>query len=344
MPAAAKNNLTRLPCLLGVLAMLAGSVSGCNLPASNPPTAAAAVVAPSPRPALPTARPSDTPYPTLVPSPLPAPTATPLAPVRIESLPINSHFLGNSRVLTVYLPPAYDSEPGRSFKVLYVNDGQDLTLVAFEQILYGYISLNQLEQIIVVGIPASADRENEYGTGTILDDSGQGIHAQQYEDFLIKEVIPLIHSTYRSLDGPQNTGLLGQSLGGLSAFYTAWTHPEVFGIVGAFSGSFWWRTNVSNLQALLDSRVAQKAVREGKTHPQLKMWFSAGTAEFDQDRDGNGVIDMVQDTTDLLAELSKKGYQNGIDYRYVKIEGGKHDWASWVKVLPDFLIWAFPGK
>ena len=347
MPDALKSVFTRLLLFLPMLATLAG----CNLPVRNPATPTPTLAVPSPRPVLPTpggagatSLPSDTPFPTLAPTLQATPSATPLAPVRQETLPISSRFLGNSRVLTIYLPPAYDTETRRRFKVLYFNDGQDLALVALEQILYGYISLNELDQIIVVGIPASDNRDNEYGTGNIKDDSGQGTQAQQYEDFLIQEVIPLVNSSYRTLTGPQNTGIAGQSLGGLSAFYTAWTHPEVFGIVGAFSGSFWWRTDVSSLQALLDSRVAQKTVRETKTHPQLKMWFSAGTAEFDQDRDSNGVIDMVQDTTDLLAELSKKGYQNGIDTRYVQIEGGKHDWASWVKVLPDFLMWAFPGK
>jgi hypothetical protein len=72
------------------------------------------------------------------------------------------------------------------------------------------------------------------------------------------------------------------------------------------------------------------------------MWFSAGTNEDPNDRDKNGVIDMVQDTTDLLAELTKKGYQSGVDFVYEPVEGGTHDQGSFARVLPDFLRWAFP--
>ncbi len=201
----------------------------------------------------------------------------------------------------------------------------------------------ELEPIIVVGIPASDDRGDEYGTGSIKNVDGAGARAQEYIDFLLQEVMPLVNSRYRTLPGPQNTALIGWSLGGLTAFYVGWNYPDQVGITGAFSGSFWWRTSINSLQDLLDSRVAQKMVRESTTHPELRMWFSAGTGEFlFQDRDQNGVVDMVQDTTDLVAELAQKGYQAGADYQYEEIEGGTHDQATWAKVLPDFLRWAFP--
>ena len=90
------------------------------------------------------------------------------------------------------------------------------------------------------------------------------------------------------------------------------------------------------------ARVIQKMVRESYTHPALRMFFSVGPAEDTNDRDNNGVIDMVQDTTDLLAELTQKGYQSGVDFIYEQVEGGTHELASFTKVLPDFLRWAFP--
>jgi len=267
---------------------------------------------------------------------------TPLAPVTIDSVPITSLYLGNSRILSVYLPANYYTQPQQHFKVLYSNDGQDLPLMALEQYLNGFYESGQMEQIIVVGIPANDNRTNEFGTGTITNADGMGADAQYYLNFLFKEVIPLINSKYRTLTGPENTGFMGWSLGGLTAFYAAWQHPEVFGIVGSISGSFWWRTNINSLQELLNSRVIQKMVRESTTHPALRMWFSAGTNEDINDRDKNGIIDMVQDTTDLLSELTKKGYQSGIDFVYEQVEGGTHEQSSFAKVLPDFLRWAFP--
>lgn len=322
--------------------VLASLLAGCNLGRNS-------VLTPLPSSTatlFPTETATLTPTSTITPTPTLTPTltATPLPPVQVETLPITSLYLGNSRDLTIYLPPDYQASPERRFKVLYSNDGQDLPEMALEQYLNGFYAAGSMEQIIVVGIPANDNRLYEYGTGPIKDADGLGASAQAYLFFLFKEVIPAIEGKYRTLPGPQNTAFMGWSLGGLTAFYAAWQHPDVFGIVGVFSGSFWWRTNVDNLQSLLASRVAQKMVRDSTNRPALRMWFSAGTNEDPNDRDKNGVIDMVQDTTDLLDELNKKGYQSGVDYKYVQIEGGTHDQATWSSVLPDFLQWAFPPQ
>ena len=85
---------------------------------------------------------------------------TTLAPVTIDSVPITSLYLGNSRILSVYLPANYYTQPQQHFKVLYSNDGQDLPLIALEQYLNGFYESGQMEQIIVVGIPANDNRTN----------------------------------------------------------------------------------------------------------------------------------------------------------------------------------------
>ncbi len=342
---------------LAVSIAAAGALGGCSqlavLPISRPATlaaseswtpaaAAATLTASLPAPTLtPTIAATDPPLPTATPTQ--EPTDPPPGAVTIESLPVVSHYLSNARTLNFYLPPNYASQPQRQYKVLYVNDGQDLPAMGLEQGLNVLYAEGELEPIIVVGIPASDDRGGEYGTGSIKDVDGAGARAQEYVDFLLQEVMPLAESHYRILPGPQNTALIGWSLGGLTAFYVGWNYPDQVGITGAFSGSFWWRTNINSLQDLLDSRVAQKMVRESTANPPLRMWFSAGTGEFPyQDRDKNGIVDMVQDTTDLVAELAQKGYQAGTDYKYEQIDGGTHDQATWAKVIPDFLRWAFP--
>lgn len=343
------NPITRFLLFLMIVCVTGATLSGCGLLKRSTPRPAAA----APATAIPSTTPSPTNTPTLIPTTIPSatltptPTSTPMPPVVIESVPITSRYLGNSRELSIYLPADYSSQryAQRRFKVLYSNDGQDLPIMGLEQYLNGFYASNQMEQIIVVAIPANDDnRTNEYGTGPIKNADGMGADAQAYLNFLFNEVIPLVNSQYRTLTGPQNTGYMGWSLGGLTAFYAAWQHPEVFGIVGSISGSFWWRTNINSLQELLNSRVIIKMVREDTLHPALRMWFSAGTNEDTNDRDKNGVIDMVQDTTDLLAELTKKGYQNGVDFIYEQVEGGTHELASFTKVLPDFLRWAFPPK
>ena len=60
------------------------------------------------------------------------------------------------------------------------------------------------------------------------------------------------------------------------------------------------------------------------------------------DRDGNGVIDAIQDTTELIDELERQGYQRGRDLEYVQLADGEHNEATWACALPGFLEWALP--
>ena len=43
----------------------------------------------------------------------------------------------------------------------------------------------------------------------------------------------------------------------------------------------------------------------------------------------------------IIAELEKKGYQQGKDICYINYEDGKHDIATWSRAMPEFLNWAF---
>ena len=86
----------------------------------------------------------------------------------------------------------------------------------------------------------------------------------------------------------------------------------------------------------------QRIVRESDKRDGLRMWFMAGTEEERIDSDGDGVIDMVQDTLELMDELALKGYRSGVDMAYYQLEGGQHLPAAWHKALPEFLSWAFP--
>jgi enterochelin esterase-like enzyme len=228
------------------------------------------------------------------------------------------------------------------YKVLYVNDGQDLEGLHMPETLVQLCDTRQIEPLIVVGVYANAQRTMEYGTAGIPNAQGLGAKARLYTKFLTQEVMPYINKHYRTLSGAAYTGIMGASLGGLSAFDIAWNNPHLFSRVGVFSGSFWWRTDDTNVSTKQHSRIMHKIVRQSPKREGLKMWFEAGTHDESSDRDGNGVIDAIQDTTELMDELRACGYHDAIDMTYVQIEGGRHDQATWAKALPGFLTWSFP--
>jgi enterochelin esterase-like enzyme len=153
--------------------------------------------------------------------------------------------------------------------------------------------------------------------------------------------MPLIEQRYRTARGPTHTAIMGWSLGGLSAFDLAWRHPDRFGRVGVFSGAFWWRTDDRNVAAKQASRIMHRRVRETPGNPALGMWFETGLRDEQADRDGDGVIDAVQDTEELVLELERKGYRRGRDMVHLTVEG-THDLPTWRRLLPEWLVWAFP--
>ena len=254
-----------------------------------------------------------------------------------------SRSLANQRTVEIYLPPGY-ATGDRSYPVLYANDGQDMTALRLKSTLTDLYKDGTLELLVVVAVyAATGERINEYGTASSPNSMGQGRQAALYQQFLTTELLPYINEHYRTLTDPTHTAVMGASLGGLSAFDTAWCHPALFGKVGVFSGSFWWRTDDRGVAAQQASRIMHKLIRQSPTRDGLQMWFEAGTQDESADRDRNGVIDAIQDTTELMDELRLKGYRIGQDMVYVEVAGGKHNQETWAKVLPDFLKWAFPA-
>jgi enterochelin esterase-like enzyme len=251
--------------------------------------------------------------------------------------------LNNERDIQVLLPPGYSAHKRKKYPVMYLNDGQDLRALRVKATLQALYAQKALQPIIVVAIPTNADRLNEYGTSRTLDYKGRGARALAYQRFVIDEVMPEINGLYRTRTGLQHTAVLGASLGGLAAFDMAWHNPQVFGVVGVFSGSFWWRTDSVDLQAKTISRIAHNMVRACAQPPALRFWFQAGTEDEKDDRDNNGVIDAIQDTTELMDELALKGYVRERDMTYVQVAGGQHNPSTWAGVLGEFLRWGF-GK
>lgn len=243
------------------------------------------------------------------------------------------------RDVRVYVPAQIHS----TTPVLIALDGQNMAAWRLEDALAGLACGGRHAAPLVVAIPAGEDRLNEYGLAGTPDYAGRGKRAAEFQQFVVRTVLPAVRRHYGIASDPTRTGVMGASLGGLAAFDLVWRHPETFGFAGIFSGSFWWRGAEGPPAVRQASRLAHRLVRESATRtPTQRLWFCAGTKEETDDRDGNGVIDAVQDTTELLDELERKGWSRAGPLAYVEIEGGEHNEATWANALPRFLDWALP--
>ncbi|HSU28947.1 MAG TPA: hypothetical protein VLJ68_11225, partial [Chitinophagaceae bacterium] len=89
-------------------------------------------------------------------------------------------------------------------------------------------------------------------------------------------------------------------------------------------------------------RIMHQQVRKGEYRPGMKFYFQCGNKDETRDRNKNGIIDSIDDTRDLVAELEAKGYEKDNDVVYVEVENGRHDVPTWGIAMPGFLKWGYP--
>ena len=258
----------------------------------------------------------------------------------IEQKIIRSVYLKRDVIIDIYIPMDLQNS---TLSLLIINDGQDLAKMDFVNMLDGLIATGQISSLMCVGIHAG-ERLSEFGTAHIVDYKQRGEKAFSYQQFLIEEVLPLVHIAY-NIDKIKTKGIAGFSLGGLMAFDTIWTYKNLFSIAGIFSGSLWWRTkSFENGYNENTDRITHKKVRDGSYHPGLRFYFTTGSLDETADRNDNGIIDSIDDTVSLIEELKNLGYNTGDEIKYVNYEDGRHDVETWGKAMPGFLLWGWGTK
>ncbi|MBC8045814.1 MAG: esterase family protein [Fimbriimonadaceae bacterium] len=262
--------------------------------------------------------------------------------VQVISTNVNSSFLGREVDLTIILPPDYSLRP---YPVLWLNDGQDIPALDLVKIVEELFETDVVRHFVIIGIHANEDRMQEYGTLEMADYAKRGGRANLYAEFVVQELMPAVRSNYHVSFATKNNVIAGFSLGALSAIDIAWNYPTHFGRVGVFSGSLWWRKRAVNKWYKDDrDRIIHQVIRNGEKREGLKFWFEAGTLDETSDRNNNGLIDSLDDTVDLIKELTAKGYDGQKDIQFVVVKGGEHNQQTWKEVMPNFLIWAFGRK
>ena len=272
----------------------------------------------------------------------------------------------------VLLPPGYADAEAR-YPVLYLNDGQDLEAVGAEATLQHLYAVHDIVPVIVVAIDMPQDRMAGYG---MFDRTAHhampaqtkygpvGMNAWAYAQWMTSRLVPTIDARYRTRTSADQRAIAGWSLGALSAFGIGWQYPELFGTVGAFSPSFWVSADRSDADAIQATRLVHRLVDASAGAKGPAVFLAVGTNEETDDRDADGVIDVLDDARDLLdGWQSPDGtHRNGLrQWGYVVtteqavpaphdaatlyvLDGGQHNQASWARILPVFLRWAYRSE
>lgn len=244
-----------------------------------------------------------------------------------------------SRELVVYLPPGYTDKDSWRYPFALLQDGQNIfdASTAVFGVEWGVdeqaerlISEQAMDPVILVAIYNSEDRIREYTPFPDPEHGGGSAHA--YRHFLVEELIPFLEKNYTVTRLAKERAVIGSSLGGLVSLYLGWTASETFGLIGALSPSLWWGRRGFITRMAGDPTPAQKP----------HIWLDAGTHEAEEDINGNGVPDLIDDLRTMRAVLLAHGYRKDEDLIYKEIVGATHDEQSWSKRVGDVLRYFFP--
>lgn len=262
-------------------------------------------------------------------APLPAPESG--AVPRLQCVLFHSAILPDDRVVSIYLPPDYVSQPQRRFPVFYLHDGQNL----FDPVT-SYIpghtwragetadrtaQNGHAESVILVGIANTGLRRMAEYTPTRDYRMGGG-DGDRYGRLLIEELKPWIDANYRTLPDPQTTGLGGSSLGGLISLYLGLLHSSTFTRLGVLSPSIWW-----------DHRSILNIVANARPRPPLRIWLDIGTAEGARH---------VRDTELLERRLIQRGFVPNVDLKCTIFPNVAHTEDAWAERFDQVLAFLFP--
>lgn len=243
--------------------------------------------------------------------------------VQVLTPPLAMPGLDRTRTLRIYLPPSYATSD-RRYPVIYMHDGQNLFDAAtsfagewgVDETMDALARTHDFEAI-VVGIDNGGDkRMNELSAWPHADFGAA--EGAQYLAFLVDVVKPRVDQQYRTEPGPDSTAIIGSSMGGLASHYAIHARPDVFGMAGVLSPSYW---------------VAPQFYDEARAKPlqvDARVYLYAGGKEG------------AQDTRRMHEQLSTTTQSRNLTLSIV--DAADHNEAAWRAEFPQVVTWLFGAQ
>jgi enterochelin esterase family protein len=236
---------------------------------------------------------------------------------QLQHLRFTSSQLGNTRSLSLYLPPGAHASASLPLLLLFDREAY-LERVQLPQRLEGWIAQGLVPPMamLLVANPTREDRAKELPP-----------HSDAFGRMLATELLPWLRARSPALahDASQVV-VAGSSYGGLAAGYLGWAHPEAFGNVLSLSGSYWWAPTPAAGQAphrWIEGDWFMQQVALAPTRP-VRWHLGYGLLE----RGVNGEGGLVDNNRHLRNVLQAKGYTVSTD----EFAGG-HDYYAWDQAI-----------
>ncbi len=240
------------------------------------------------------------------------------------------------RLVRVFVPP---HDEGETLPVIYMTDGQNL--FDDDNVRFGCWYTREAvkaerentgKAAIIVGIHNDGspwERANELMPKSIgepmlppeMPEEARKMvspEGEEFDDFIINTVMPAVEARFPVKKGRESTAFCGSSSGGVQSFYTALTHPDLFGAAGVFSPCF-MLFKPEDLAGWIFKSLREKM-------PYLYLYSGAG------DDMEKMIYQCMEGVYDILSECYPPQSLNEV----VLLEN-KHHEDAWAEIFKDFL-------
>ena len=249
-----------------------------------------------------------------------------------------SRVTGAWRRAFVYTPPGYDANPTRRYPLLILQHGYGEDETGWirqgkaQFILDNLIAAGRAEPMIVVMDRGYANQPGtaalHLGPGTPVKEIGMAFGA--FGDVILRDLIPTIDASYRTIPDRKHRAMAGLSMGGMETLFIALHPPQTFAYIASLSGPILQDPDSSQslagaLGAPFDVKTAYGGAfadaPEFNRHVRL-LWMGVGSAEPPEIR--NGIVAAV-----------KALRAHGVHLVYYESPGTAHEWQTWRRDLND---------
>ncbi len=250
-----------------------------------------------------------------------------------------SEVTGTWRRAYVYTPPDYDANARARYPVLYLLHGwgeneQGWHLQGHvDAIMDNLIAGKKAKPMVIVmenlnAVKPGQDASLYFARGSLTRvgsppagrGGGRGGFPSNWDttftEMMLKDLIPMVEKTYRTLPGRENRAMAGLSMGGMQSFLTVLPNLDKFAYLGGFSG------NSGGGGATFDPKTSNGGVfADAKAfNKKMKVLFL-----------GIGSVE-GPNTKNFSEQLTKAGINNV----YFESPGTAHEWLTWRRCLEDF--------
>lgn len=212
---------------------------------------------------------------------------------------------GETRWIWIYTPPGYAASAPKKYPVLYLFHGSNDTAGGWvlaghmNFILDNLIAQKKAQPMIVVmpyghAVPFGSSREL------------QAKNVDIYEQYLLRDVMPLVREKYRIVGSRDKTAIAGLSMGGGQSLGIGMKHLDLFSAIGSFSAPV-----PHGLEKYMASLQRAKPL----------LWVACGKDD-----------SLYQRSADLAQKLK----ENGVRHTWRATEGA-HTFTVWRQYLAEFV-------